>query len=78
MTIQTPVPAKRVSVSNVSLYDVALQYLGDATQWYRIAQANPGIVNGLTAGGCVDPMIRGTVTLTIPPTGKASNGGILD
>ncbi len=59
---------QQITVAGGNLFQLAAFYLSDATQWNRIAQ-----VNGLT-----DPMITGTVTLTIPPTNATgSNGGIL-
>ena len=48
------------------LYRIAAQYLGDATQWIRIAQ-----LNGLT-----DPIISGTVTLLIPSVDPTQTGGL--
>jgi len=51
-----------------NLFAVAAQYLGDATQWNRIAQLN----------GLIDPWFTGPVTLTIPQADPAGgNGGIL-
>jgi nucleoid-associated protein YgaU len=49
------------------LYHLALQYLGDGTQWNRIAQAN----------NLLDPVIVGTVTLQIPSVNPNAGGGIL-
>jgi hypothetical protein len=75
MTIQTATPTLVVTVSNTSLFQVAADHLGDATQWDRIAKANPSVVNGMTASGFVDPWIAGTVTLIIPQKRSVSNGG---
>lgn len=59
---------KSVQVAGGNLFVLAAQYLGDATQWNRIAR-----VNGIT-----DPMITGSVTLLMPPVdNNAGNGGIL-
>ena len=59
---------KSVQVAGGNLFALAAQYLGDATQWNRIAA-----LNGLT-----DPMITGTITLLMPPVNaNAGNGGIL-
>ena len=55
-----------ITVSNTSLYYLAAQYYGDATSWTVIADAN----------GLTDPMIFGTMTLTIPSS-AVSTGGIL-
>lgn len=56
-----------ITVAGGNLFAIAAQYLGDATKWYQIAKAN----------GLTDPMIVGIVTLTIPQSSIASNGGIL-
>lgn len=59
---------QRITVAGGNLFILAAQYLGDATQWNRIAQLN----------GLYDPMVVGVVTLQIPPPDKqAGNGGIL-
>lgn len=61
-TIQT------IAVAGGNLYQLAAQYLGDATQWNRIAS-----LNGLT-----DPFLGGPITLEIPAVdASAGNGGIL-
>lgn len=57
---------KTVIVASGNLYQLALQYLGDATQWNRIAQVN----------GLVDPMITGLMTLQIPSVDANAGGGI--
>jgi nucleoid-associated protein YgaU len=57
---------RTVNVAGANLYAVALQYLGDATQWNRIAQAN----------GLIDPMVVGTATLQIPSVDLNAGGGI--
>ena len=56
-----------VTVSGGDMYRLALQYLGDGTQWNRIAQAN----------GLLDPVITGTVTLKIPAPNSLLTGGVL-
>ena len=66
MALITAVTVKTVTIGGGNLFALAAQYLGDATQWYRIAQ-----LNGLT-----DPVIASVMTLKIPPAG-VSNGGIL-
>lgn len=61
-TVQT------VQVAGGTLFSVAAQYLGDASQWNRVAA-----LNGLT-----DPWLTGLTTLKIPPVNpSAANGGIL-
>jgi hypothetical protein len=57
-----------IQVAGGNLFVLAAQYLGDATQWNRIAALN----------NIWDPVIVGVVTLKIPPMDKqAANGGIL-
>lgn len=62
-TVQT------ITVAGGNLFQIAAQYLGDASQWNRIAA-----LNGLT-----DPMLSNAITtLKLPPVNKAAgNGGIL-
>ena len=66
--IFTAVPTRTVNVVGGNLFRIASVYLGDATQWNRIAE-----LNGLT-----DFMISGPMTLKIPAVNpNAGNGGIL-
>lgn len=59
---------KTITVAGGNLFQIAAQYLGDSTQWNRIAA-----LNGLT-----DPFLAGPVTLEIPAVdASAGNGGIL-
>ena len=57
-----------VTVNGGNLYQLAAQYLGDATQWVRIA-----VQNGLS-----DPFIAsGTpITLVIPDINPQATGGV--
>jgi len=55
-----------VTVAGGNLYSLALQYLGDATQWNRFAQLN----------NLIDPMLVGLVTLQIPSVDPTAGGGI--
>ena len=55
-----------ITVAGGNLFQIAAQYLGDATQWLRIAQAN----------GLTDPMLFGVVTLVIPDPDPTAGGGI--
>lgn len=55
-----------IEVAGGNLFRIALTYLGDATQWVRIAQLN----------GISDPMLSGTVTLLIPPVDPSAGGGV--
>lgn len=57
---------RTITVTGGNLFKVAAQYLGDATQWIRIAQAN----------GLSDPMLSGLVSLHIPSTNRSAGGGI--
>lgn len=58
---------RTVVVAGGDLYHYALQYLGDGTQWNRIAQVN----------NLIDPVIVGTMTLKIPSVNPLAGGGIL-
>lgn len=55
---------RTVTVSATTLFHVAAEELGDATQWTRIARMN----------GLFDPWIEGIVTLKIPTFDAAANG----
>lgn len=55
-----------ITVAGGNLYRIAMTYLGDATQWIRIAQLN----------GLSDPMLTGTVTLVLPGVDPNAGGGI--
>lgn len=56
-----------IQVIGGDLYEIAARYLGDATQWIRIAQ-----INGLS-----DPWLNGQqLTLTIPSVDPNAGGGI--
>ena len=57
---------KTVTVAGGDMYRLALQYLGAADQWWRIAKAN----------NLIDPVITGLVTLNIPPVDPTATGGI--
>jgi nucleoid-associated protein YgaU len=55
-----------ITVAGGNLYRLALQYLGDSTQWNRIAQLN----------SLIDPMLTGIVMLQIPSVDPSAGGGI--
>ena len=55
-----------IRVANTTLFHVAAQELGDATQWNRIA-----VLNGLS-----DPMLLGVVELFLPPYDLGATGGL--
>jgi nucleoid-associated protein YgaU len=56
-----------ITVAGGNLYQIALQYLQDATQWNRIATLN----------NLIDPMLQGIVTLQIPAVDPNAGGGVL-
>jgi hypothetical protein len=55
-----------VTVVGGNLFRLASVYLGDATQWVRIAALND----------ILDPWLQGIVTLTIPDVDPSAGGGI--
>jgi hypothetical protein len=58
-----------LNISSANLFALAAQYLGDATQWNRIAALNgftDFLVNGLTSPVLIPPYDR-----------NAGNGGLL-
>lgn len=59
-----------ITVSSANLFALAAQYLGDATQWNRIAALN----------GFTDFLVTGlTAPIALPPYDlNAGNGGILN
>jgi nucleoid-associated protein YgaU len=58
---------KTINVAGGNLYALAAEYLGDATQWTRIA-----LQNGLT-----DPFLPNTaMTLVIPDVDETQTGGV--
>ncbi|RFD20083.1 hypothetical protein DY926_07960 [Komagataeibacter melaceti] len=59
----------RVTAADVSLYHVAAARLGDATQWWRIAQLN----------GMADPDLSGCATpvmLVLPTVDPSQDSGV--
>lgn len=59
---------KTVTVTGGNLFQIASQYLGDATQWNRIVRAN-----NLPP----EPFLTGTLTLKIPSVDQNAGGGVL-
>jgi hypothetical protein len=55
-----------ITVAGGNLFQIAARYLGDATQWVRIAALN----------GLSDPMLQGVVTLLLPAVDPSATGGI--
>lgn len=64
---------KTIQASGGNLYQLALRYLGDSTQFNRIIQSNPP-PNG---GPPIDPFLTGNITLNIPSVNASAGGGIL-
>ena len=58
---------RTIVVTGGSLFRIAADHLGDATQWIRIAQLN----------ALSDPMLQGLVTLRLPDVDAAAGGGIV-
>jgi hypothetical protein len=59
---------RTITVAGGNLFALAAQYLQDATQWIRIAQAND----------LSDPVLIGVQTLVIPPVDVTAGGGVAD
>lgn len=55
-----------VQVAGGNLFRLAAAYLGDATQWVRIAQLN----------GLWDPMLSGPQSVRIPDVDRNAGGGV--
>jgi len=67
-TILAATTAQIITVPPGNLFEIAAQYLGDGTQWNRIAKLN----------GMTDPFFFTITTLKLPPVNPAAgNGGIL-
>ena len=59
---------RTITVVGGSLFRIAADELGDATQWIRIAQLNR----------ISDPVLCGLVTLMLPDPNPNAGGGIAD
>lgn len=57
---------RTVSVTGVTLFDVAARYLGDATQWNRVAALNSN----------TDPWLSGLTVLLLPEIDPTAGGGV--
>jgi nucleoid-associated protein YgaU len=55
-----------ISVAGGNLFQIAAMYLGDATQWIRIAQLN----------GIDDPLLLGLQSISLPDVDPTAGGGI--
>jgi hypothetical protein len=64
---------KTVITTGGDLYRLALQNLGDATQFTRIIQANLNPAGGPP----LDPVLAGINTLNLPSVNPDATGGIL-
>jgi hypothetical protein len=64
---------RTITVSGGNLYQLALTYLNDATQFNRIIQLN----RSPQGGPPMDPFLTGLVTLAIPSVNPQATGGIL-
>jgi nucleoid-associated protein YgaU len=58
--------ATQITVAGGNLYRIAAQVLGDARQWWRLAQAN----------GLTDPILQGVVVLNIPSQNSSLTDGL--
>lgn len=63
-TVRAPAPLNQIQVAGGNLFRIALQQLGDAQQWFRIADVNDLSDPWLNTGAIV--------TLLIPPPLPAS------
>ncbi len=54
-----------IVIAGGDLFRIALQQLGDPTQWNRIASANK----------LTDPVLRGLTTLVLPSVDATAGGG---
>lgn len=59
-----------------NLFALALQYLGSADQWNRLALVN--LQTLAPDGGVPDPMLTGLVALDIPAVNANAGGGIYE
>lgn len=65
--IPSPVTYTLVSVSVGNLFQIAAQYMNDATRWNEIAALN----------NMIDPWFSAPMTLKVPTSAGNGNGGIL-
>ena len=56
----------QITVAGGDLYRIAAAQLGDARQWWRLAQAN----------GLRDPVLTGVTVLSVPPRDGSLTGGL--
>ena len=65
--IPSPLTYNLVPVQIGNLFQIAAQYMNDATRWNEIAALN----------GLIDPWITSPITLQVPKPVGIGNGGIL-
>lgn len=58
---------RQITTAGGNLFRIAMEHLGDATQWIRIAQLN----------NIADPWIDGVYVLYLPPADPDAGGGIV-
>jgi hypothetical protein len=63
-----------INIAGGNLFQLALEYLGDATQFNRLALANLSTL--APGGGVPDTSITGLVALNIPSINADAGGGI--
>ena len=63
-----------INIAGGNLFALALQYLGAADQWDRLALAN--LPKLAPTGGVPDPMITGLVALNFPSVNANAGGGV--
>ena len=63
-------------VTGGNLFQLAAQYLGDATQWVRIAQLNDIRDPWLNAPATSVPVTSGPVALKLPDLDPSAGGGV--
>lgn len=75
-SILSPIKAPTVVANNTTLFHIAAQQLGDATDWNYVLALNPKLIN---ADGFWEYVLPGASTINVPPVGSVtSNGGILN
>jgi hypothetical protein len=76
LLIDGAVNSQITTVAGGNLFDLALKYYGDATQWNIIAEAN-NLINPFLADATSDnPVSNKLITLIIPPKPTRKTGGI--
>jgi len=63
---------REITVASGNLFRIAMEELGDATQWIRIAQLND-LIDPMLVGS----LVVGVITLRIPAIDADAGGGIV-